>query len=193
MKEFFASIAVCLAVAGNVPYSYGILKGRIKPHAYSWFVWSVVSAVILVGQIEKGAGVGAASTLVSEVFTFTNFLLSLRYGYRDVKRIDTIFLLLALSGIGIWLTMDDPTFAMVIVVSIDVIAFVPTLRKTWSEPRTEGRSLYALNVARHIVSILALEAYNLATTLHSVAMIVTNGLMTAFLRRKTKIEKNSLV
>lgn len=189
MKEVFAAIAVCLAVAGYVPYSYGIIKGRVKPHAYTWFVWSVVSGIVLVGQIQKGAGVGAASTLVAEVFTFINFLLSLRYGYRGVKRIDTIFLIIAIAGIVIWLMTQDATLAVVIAVAIDVVAFIPTLRKTWHEPTTERRGLFALNALRHILSLFALEAYNLATVLHSVAMIVTNSLMTIFITRESASDK----
>jgi hypothetical protein len=184
MKEAFAITAALLAIAGSVPYVIDILKGRVKPHAYTWFVWSIVSGIVLFGQLAKGAGIGALPTAASEVFTLIIFLLSLRYGFRGITRTDTYLLLLAVAGIVPWILTEDPTISVVIAVSIDVIAFVPTLRKTWREPRTETPVLYGTNVIRHIFALLSLEAYNLATMLHSIAMIVTNSIMTFVVTRK---------
>ena len=67
---------------------------------------------------------------------------------------------------------------------IDVVAFIPTLRKVWDEPKTEKPLLYKMNVARHVLTLFSLETYNIATTLHSITMICTNTVMTLFLRRK---------
>lgn len=181
MKEAFALLAVLLVVVGNVPYVIDILRGRVKPHAYTWFVWSVVSGIVLVGQVGKGAGVGAWPTLVSELFTVLNFLLSLKYGYRNVTGTDTLFLVVALAGILPWIVTRDPTYSVVIAVAIDVIAFIPTMRKSWIEPATENRILYVMNIIRHILALISLEAYNVATTLHSIGMITTNLIMSAFL------------
>lgn len=181
MKETFAIVAAFLAIAGNVPYVIDILKGRVKPHAYTWFVWTVVSAIVFFGQLAKGAGIGALPTAVSEVFMLIIFLLSLKYGFRHVTKTDTFFLLLALAGIIPWIITNDPTGSVIIAVSIDVIAFFPTLRKTWREPKTEMPILYGANVARHILALFSLQAYNIATMLHSIAMISTNSVMTVLL------------
>jgi len=44
-----------------------------------------------------------------------------------------------------------------------------------------------MNVVRHILTLFSLGAYNIATTLHSVVMIVTNTFMTGIiLFRKEK-------
>jgi hypothetical protein len=181
LKEIFAIIAALLAVAGNIPYVIDILKGRVKPHAYTWFVWTIVSAIVFFGQLMKGAGVGALPTAASEIFTLIIFLLSLKYGFRGVTRIDTFFLLAALAGIIPWALTNDPTISVIIAVSIDVIAFIPTFRKTWVEPKTETPVLYGMNVVRHILALFSMQAYNVATTLHSIAMIMTNLLMTLLL------------
>ena len=78
--------------------------------------------------------------------------------------------------------------SVVIAVGIDLTAFVPTLQKGWSQPRTENPILYAMNVARHILALFSLEAYNIATMLHSVAMILVNTVMALILvMRKGKV------
>ena len=181
VKETFAIVAALLAVAGNLPYLWDILKRRVQPHPYTWMVWSIVSLTVFFGQVAKGAGIGALPTAASEVFTLIIFLFSLKYGFKGIKRIDTIFLFIALAGLGLWFITNDPTYSVVIAVGIDVVAFIPTLRKTWEHPSTETPILYGSNVLRHILALFSLQTYNVATTLHSIAMITTNTLMTLFI------------
>ncbi len=189
VKLSLALIAAALAVVGNVPYVRDVLRGKVQPHAYTWFVWSLVSAITFFGQLAKGAGVGAIPTGASEIFTIIIFLLSLRYGFKGINRTDTVFLFLALGGVVSWLLTNDPTFSVVLAVSIDLVAFVPTIRKTWNYPATESPILYATNVLRHALALFSLEAYNIATTLHSIAMITVNTLMTVLLTMSRRREK----
>ena len=186
VKVAFAIVAAGLAIVGNVPYVVDVFKGKVKPHVYSWFAWSIVSCVVLFGQIVKGAGIGALPTAASEMFTILIFLLSLRYGFKRPTRWDKIFLALALLGIIPWILTKDPTLSVIIVVAIDALAFIPTLCKTWHEPKTENSFLYAMNVARHALALGSLQAYNIATTLHSVVMIIINSIMTVLILRKKK-------
>ncbi len=178
MKETYAIIAALLAIAGNIPYIIDIVRGRVKPHAYTWFVWSLVTGIVFFGQVAKGAGIGALPTLASELFTLIIFILSLKYGFKGITRTDTFFLVLALLGLIPWLLTKDPTVSVAIAVLIDLIAFVPTLRKTWMEPKTETPILFGSNVLRHGLALLSLQTYNVATMLHSIAMITTNTFMT---------------
>ena len=186
MKLTIAIVASLLAIAGNIPYLRDIIKKRVQPHPYTWFVWTIVSCIIFFGQLAKGAGVGAIPTAASEIFTVIIFFFSLRYGFKSIKKIDTLFLVVALLGIIPWILTKDPTFSVIIAVTIDLLAFVPTIRKTIAKPETETPVLYFSNVARHILMLLALEKYNIATTLHSIAMITTNTIMTAIIFRKKK-------
>jgi hypothetical protein len=187
VKTTFALIAAVLAIGGNVPYLLDILKQKAKPHPYTWLVWSVVSCIVFFGQLTKGAGIGALPTGASEIFTIIIFFFSLRYGFKEFSKTDTLFLVVALLGIVPWILTNDPTVAIVIAVAIDLTAFVPTLAKTWKYPSTETPVLYASNVLRHVLALFALRAYNVSTALHPLAMIVVNTLMTVFIivRNKT--------
>lgn len=184
MKETLAVIAAVLAIIGNVPYLIDIVKGKTKPHPYTWLVWSVVSCIVFFGQLKSGGGVGSIPTAASEIFTILIFLFSLKYGFKGIKTVDTIFLVVALAGIIPWILTNDATLSVIIAVSIDLVAFVPTIRKTWREPATETPILYTMNIVRHVLALFALEAYNIATTLHSLAMIITNSAMTAIITLK---------
>lgn len=189
MKDIFAITAALLAVAGNLPYLWDILKKRVRPHPYTWLVWSIVSCIIFFGQIAKGAGIGALPTAASEIFTIIIFILSLKYGFRGITKTDTVFLVAALGGLVPWVLTKDPTMSVVIAVSIDLIAFVPTIRKTWAHPATETPILYGSNVLRHVLALFSLQTYNIATTLHSIAMITTNTIMTAIILLRKNLTK----
>lgn len=186
MKLDLAIIAALLAIAGNVPYLIDVWRGKVQPHAYSWFVWSIVSGVVFFGQVAKGAGVGAIPTAAAEIFTLIIFLLSLRYGFKERTRSEMTFLSIALLGLIPWILTKDPTLSVVIMVGIDIVAFIPTLRKTWRHPDSENPLLYGSNVVRHVLALFSLEAYNIATMAHSIGMITVNSLMTGFIYRQRR-------
>lgn len=191
IKLFLALLGACIALVGNIPYLRDVITNKIQPHPYTWLVWTLVSAITLFGQIAKGAGVGAIPTATAEIFTVIIFLFSLRYGFRNIVRRDTYFLIVALLGIILWILTKDPTISVVIAVSIDLVAFVPTLRKTWVKPASETPILYSMNVVRHVLTLFSLQAYNVATTLHSIAMIVTNTAMTGIILFRRKRNSNA--
>lgn len=186
MKIAFAIVAALLAVGGNLPYLRDILRGRVQPHPFTWLVWTIVSCVIFFGQVAKGAGIGALPTAASEIFTVIIFIFSLRYGFKKVTTTDKVFLAVALLGIVPWVLTKDPTVSVVIVVLIDLTATLPTIRKMWRHPETEVPLLYGTNVVRHLMALVSLQAYSVATVLHSVSMIISNTVMTGILLKKRK-------
>ncbi len=188
MNELIVVVASLLAVVGNVPYLRDVIKGKVKPHPYTWLVWSIVSFVIFFGVLAKGGGLGTIPVAVSEIFTFLIFLFSLKYGLKNPPKRDKYFLILALLGLIPWLLTKDPTISVVIMVTIDLIGFMPTLYKTFHYPKTESWLLYSTNVARHSLILSVLGSYNIATMLHSLSMIVTNTIMVIFI--KTRKEKS---
>ncbi len=184
VKEYIAVIASLIAIVGNVPYLIDVIQKRVQPHPYTWFVWTIVSAITFFGQVARGAGIGALPTASSEIFTVIIFLFSLQYGFRHIVKTDTYFFIVAVAGLIPWILTKDPTISVIVAVSIDVIAFIPTLRKTSRHPHSETPTLYRMNVLRHILALFSLQSYNIATTLHSIAMIITNTCMTVLIKTK---------
>ncbi len=188
IKEILAVCATLLAVIGNISYLRDVVRERVHPHPYTWFIWSIVSMTTFFGGLVKGAGIGALPTGVAEGFTILIFLFSLKYLFKGragpIRKIDHYFLVVALLGLVPWILTKDPTVSVVIVVLIDIVAFIPTLRKTWTHSDSERPRLYEMNVSRHILTLFSLQTYNIATTLHSVVMIVMNTVMTVLIKRK---------
>lgn len=58
MKEIVGTIAVVLTFVGYVPYIRDTLKGKTKPHVYTWFVWGLVTLAAFALQMSAHAGGG---------------------------------------------------------------------------------------------------------------------------------------
>lgn len=170
-KQILAIIAALLALVSYIPYLIAVFKKQLQPHPYTWLIWSIVVGITLAGQVTSGAGAGALPTLISEMLIICVFLFSLQFGFKHVKRIDNLYLAAALIGIIPWIITRDPTISVVIAVSIDLTAFIPTIRKIWRDPRSESSVFFTTNAVKHVFGTLSLQSYNIATALMPVTMI----------------------
>lgn len=186
MKEVLGVIAVGLAFVAYIPYFRDILSGKTKPHVYSWFVWGFLTTIIFALQIKGGGGAGAWVTLSAGIFSFVVFFLGLKNGKRDITTSDTLFFVSALVATGVWVFAKQPTLSVVLLVTIDMLGFVPTIRKSWHKPSEETLFTWSLNGFRHGLSIVALRQYNVLTLLYPIVWTAANVLFSTMLiiRRK---------
>jgi uncharacterized protein with PQ loop repeat len=186
LKSIIGIIAVVLTFVGYAPYIRDILKNKTKPHIFSWLIWSIVTAIIYALQVSSGAGPGSWGTLWLTVILFLICVLGLKNGRTNIKKIDVVFLLLALLALPLWLVIKQPVLSIILLSTIDMLGFLPTIRKSWAEPYSETLSLYTITTFRHALSILALAEYNIVTWLFPASWVIANALFSIMLivRRK---------
>jgi hypothetical protein len=190
VKDALATLAIVLTFVGYSPYFRDLIAGRTTPHIFSWLVWSVVTTIIFALQLSAGAGLGAFVTLSVALISFAIFLIGLRKGHKNIKPIDVVFLVLALATIPIWLISDEPVLSMVLLSTIDLLGFAPTIRKSWNEPYSETLSLYVITFFRHSLSLFALQAYNIVTMLFPATWVIANlafAVMLMYRRRVLRV------
>jgi len=186
-KELVGIIAVALTFIGYIPYLRDVVHGRTKPHIYSWFLWGFVTFIAFGLQVSAGGGIGAFVTLAASLMCITVFILGVtRNGKKDITRLDTVFFLLAFVALGLWLIAKQPVISIILTTAIDLLAFAPTIRKSWNKPGSETLSLYFLSTFRFMLAVFALQSYTFVTMLYPIAWIFGNGLFAAmlFIRRK---------
>lgn len=186
MKELLGVIAVIIGFIGYVPYFRDISRGKTKPHAFSWLVWGVLTAIAFFGQVTSNGGAGAWVTGFTAVFCFIIFLFALWHGKKDFPLIDWLSLAGAGFALILWALTDDPLGAVIIVSIIDILGFVPTFRKSIKRPNEETMFTYTMSGLKYIVGIIALSNYSLVTVLYPISLILSNGAFVALLivRRK---------
>lgn len=186
VKTIISVIAVLLTFIAYIPYVRDTLQGKTTPHVYTWFIWGLVTAIAFGLQVSAGAGVGSWVTLAVVIACFFVFILGMRNGKKDVTKLDTLFLILSFFALYLWLIVKQPVLSVILVSSVDMLGFVPTIRKSWNKPHSETLFLYSLNAFRHGLSLLALEQYNIVTWLYPGTWTFANALFSIMLiiRRK---------
>lgn len=187
IKNIIGITAVVLTFIGYVPYIRDVFKGKTTPHVYSWFLWGFVTFIAFGIQFSAGGGTGTYVTLTASVLCIIVCIIGFtRKGEKDIKPIDTIFLILAFVALGLWLIAKQPAVSAVLATSIDLLGFAPTIRKSWNKPYTETLSFYLLNTLRFMLAVFALQTYAITTALYPIAWFLGNGLFALMLivRRK---------
>ncbi|MDR0780553.1 MAG: hypothetical protein LBF16_07650 [Pseudomonadales bacterium] len=194
MSHTLASLAsILLTLGAYVPYVRAIRQGTVKPHFYSWLIWSLTTSIVFLAQLAADGGVGAWPTGVSALITIYVAALALWLKSDiSVTRADRLFLAVALASLPIWFFTADPLWSVVILSLVDGLGFGPTLRKLWHYPYEESLLFYALFTLRSVLSIVALEALNLTTVLFPALMVAASALVCVLLwwRRRTAPEQS---
>lgn len=191
LNIIFSIASIVVAIISYIPYFKDIFKNKTKPHLFSWFIFSITTGIIFALQMQGGAGIGGWITLILTFIFFAIFLLSFKYGTKDVRPIDIIFLILALLAIPIWLIAKEPIISVILLTTIDMLGFAPTIRKSWNNPYSETLSMYVITLARYVLIFPSLEAYNILTLLFPIVWFVANFVLVTILisRRKIKLAK----
>lgn len=187
--ELFGFISAALAVIAYPPYFFSTLKGKTRPHAFSWVLWTLLTWVAFAIQVEGGAGPGAWSTGITGFCTTLIAVVSLKFGEKNITRSDWVAFVAGLCAIPLWIWTKDPTASAILVTIIDLFGFYPTYRKSWHRPHEEMMRTHALSLAKHAVSLPALVVISIPTALYPAALLLANvGLVGMIWMRRLKAE-----
>lgn len=186
-KELFSVGAIILGFIGLVPYFWGIYKGTAKPHMFSWMIWCVVSGIAGYIQLTENAGAGSWFLIVNAGFCACIATAAYWRGTKDIRRSDWVVLFVALSSIPLWVITSNPLWSVLLVVGIDAIGYLPTIRKSWHRPYEEPAFPWGLSVIVFSLSFLALESYSVTTYIYPVTFIIINIFFVTYLLVRRKI------
>ena len=192
-KNLLTAVAVAMMVAGYIPYIRDTVKGKTKPHVFSWGIGMIVAFIAFGLQFQEKSGpamyVTLSAAMLSSIIVF--------YAFKNKEKDITVFdyICLALSGVALisWLVAKQPVLSMLFVVLTELISFFPTVRKSWKAPHTETLSSYITNFFRFIVAILALNKYTFVAIGFPLTWLLLNGSFALLLiyRRKSLAETSS--
>ena len=184
--ELFGAAAFLIGLYGALVYIISILKGRTKPHLFTWVVWSLLSTIGYLAQLHDKAGPGAWALGITALVTIVIALLSLKYGEKTFTRGDKIAFYSSIVAIIPWLVTKDPLGSVILISIIDIVAFYPTIRKSWMKPHEEKLTSYNLANLKFCLSFFAMSAFTINTILYPAVIVAANFVFVAMclIRRK---------
>ncbi len=151
------------------------------PHVVTWALLSLLAGTASVVQFAAGAGAGAVVLLVVAILNVTNCIVGWRKG--GSPELDSLTLAcagLTVVAIALWQVSGDPTIAAVCVTVASLLAFAPTVLRTWHRPELEVQETYWVNTVRYLMATLAVDTYSWATMLLPAAWMAVNGLFSVY-------------
>lgn len=181
-KEICSAIAMIITFVAFYPYLRGILQGSIKPHVFSWVIWATTTLVVFFAQMQSHGGVGALPIGLSGSITAVIAVLAyVKRADASITRLDWLFFISAMVSLPLWYFTSDPMWAVVVLTTVDILGFGPTLRRAYAAPHLESLIFFALFAVRNALVILALESYSVATVLFPAAVALACVLVMALI------------
>jgi hypothetical protein len=192
--DYRITLGVLAVLVGFVGYAYyfrDMFRGKTKPHAFSWFVWSILTGIAFAAQVTSNAGPGAWVTGVTAVVCFIIFLYALCKGKRDFPLADWLCLAASIIAILLWWATSNPFWSVILISVTDMVAFVPTFRKAYHKPYEETLAQYILASCKSALGIAALRSFSVTTWLYLATLVIMNGAFAVMLvwRRSQKSAK----
>ncbi len=162
-KDIVGLVSMVVAVIGYVPYVTSMRDGKTKPHAFSWITWTLAIVLVFFAQLTRGAGPGAWVTGISALACIGITITALMMGDKDITRADEVVFGLALAAVPLWAVTQDPLWSILLMVMINNLGFIPTFRKTYTDPFSENTLFFCSVVIKYALGIVALSHYSLVT------------------------------
>lgn len=174
-------------------YIVDIFRGKTRPHAFSWFVWGLPAGIVFAAQFVSGGGAGSWTTAMTAILCTVIFILSLFYGEKNVTALDMLSLFTALFAIFLWVLVKNPLGSVVLITIVDVVGFVPTIRKSIHKPTEETLTTYVTGGLKWILSLLAMSNLSFTVWFYPAAMVIANWGFAGMLLARRAITSRLLI
>ena len=180
-KEVMGILSVAIMAAANATYIWQTTGTDVQPHPFSWFLWGFVTGVVYLVQVHERGGPGTWVVGFTSIICFLIGAISFFRHRSRFTKFDWGALIAGLLVFAFYLASRHPTQSAILATATDVIGYASTIRKGWAEPHKDSVTLFALNSAKFVPSLFALNSYSLATWLYPATLAAVNGLHAAML------------
>lgn len=191
IKEILGVAAIAITVIAFLPYIRAILKGKTKPHIFSWIIWGSTTFIVFLAQYADNGGAGAWPIGVSGLITlYVAWLAYKKKADSSITRLDWVFFAFAMAALPLWAITSSPLWAVILLTSVDLAGFGPTITKAYRFPFEEQLTFFVLMMLRNLISIAALEHYSLTTVLFPAAVALACALFIAMVAQRRYVFRN---
>jgi hypothetical protein len=139
LDEHFIILGSLFNIAGSLTYALSTIRGRTKPNRVTWFLWTIAPLIAFSAQIGEGVTWTALTTFTAGFSPLLILLASFvnRKAYWRIGRLDIVCGAISVLALILWLATGTGTIAIIFSILADLLAAVPTLAKSFSDPASE--------------------------------------------------------
>ncbi|HSW88231.1 MAG TPA: hypothetical protein VLG12_03655 [Candidatus Saccharimonadales bacterium] len=193
MLQTLGIIAGILTIIGALPYIRDILFNKTKPERATWFIWIVLASIAFSSQFAKGASNSLWLTGLESIAVFVIFILSIQRGVGGLNKRDIVILLVAMLGLILWYFTKEASFALYIIIGVDLTGTIPTVIKAYEDPESETFITWLLSSIAGVLTMISVGKLNLILLSYPFYIFVANGAVVVAMvfgkKRMTKTTK----
>ncbi len=182
-QTIIGAIASFLCFLYFVPYIISILKGKTRPNRASWWIWVTLGVFLCIFYDRTDPGTTLWALAAPVLGQLIVAILSLKYGEGGWSRFDR----LCLAGAGISLILrwqsNSDFAAMMFLIAIDILAALPTIKKSYLEPDKEDLLTWALYSAGSLLNLFTINEWSIEKTTWPLYVFVVNTIIALLLLR----------
>lgn len=172
-----------ILLATYIPYGIDIFKGKVKPARSARLMFVILLSVALLQQHSLGSGWVLAITIGELIGSMAIFGLAMKYGVGGLGRLDVACYVLLFASLVLWTVSDNALLALHLTILVDLIAFMPTLVKTWHAPKSETSLFFAVGAAAPLLGVAASGSYGYSIIAFPLYLAFVNGLEVGLIYR----------
>ena len=185
-RDALGILSVALAIIAAIIYVFQTVRGDVRPHPLSWFLFGILSATGYWVQRDQGAHQGSWTLLAMTIICFVFVAASVARGERSFSRQEWSFAVAGGAVFVLYLFTREPNVAAALTTIVDALGYGPTFVRGWSHPRKDSVTSFALNGVKFVPSLMAMDPISFATSFYPATLLVLNTAVstTLLLRRR---------
>jgi hypothetical protein len=184
-QELLGQLAGVVSLLGFAPYIIEILQGKTRPNRATWWIWTVVGAMLCASYYASGARHTVWVPVGYVIGPLVTALLSVKYGEGGSGRFDRLCLGVCLLSLPAWWLARSPLVALLINLGVDLLGALPTIRKSYSEPKEESIRSWTIFLVADILNLGAIGSWTIASALYPCYLFTLACLLVALMLRPT--------
>jgi hypothetical protein len=174
-RDALGLLSVALAVLAAVIYIAQTLRGELRPHPLSWFLFGILSLTGYLVQRGEGARQGSWTLLAMTVICFLFVAVSVARGERSFSRREWAFAVAGGAVFVVYLFTGQANVAAALTTLVDALGYGPTFVRGWSQPNKDSATSFALNGVKFVPSLMAMDPISFATSFYPATLLVLNA------------------
>jgi hypothetical protein len=165
-RDALGLLSVALAILAAIIYIAQTLRGEVRPHPLSWFLFGILSLTGFLVQRDEGARQGSWTLMAMTVICFLFVAASVARGERSFSRREWAFAVAGGAVFVVYLFTRQSNVAAALTTLVDALGYGPTFVRGWSQPKKDSVASFALNGIKFVPSLMAMDPISFATSFY---------------------------
>lgn len=172
-----------------IPYNISILKKETKPNMASWIIWNITNIILFASYFSVGARSTIFVPLVYLLNGFITLALSFKYGIFSWSKLEYASLGVAALALLGWFATKNPLVALLLVILMDVSAYIPTIKKIFIYPKSESQLAWFGCFLGSLINFAAIDSLSFGIVIYPVIVLIMNSytFVLIYFKRSTAI------